>query len=114
MTDKLNDFEDLRSTSFEEYIKELKKPWESMQEDTNLAIEIIGEHHPEGNSIIKFVDRVDEEADDFIVQFPQWQSDLQNAFVKKYGTFEGKIVFHKIMMRLFETSRQNANEAVLH
>ena len=45
MSDKYDEFEQLRDTDFDEYIKELKKPWDSMEQDLELAMEIIERFH---------------------------------------------------------------------
>ena len=105
-TKLINSFDDL-----EGMIAELKTPWKTMEEDMNQALIIITKHAKTefdlGLVTIHLNDNDDAEA-----EFPQWQNEIESHFINQYGLKDGKLIFNKVLMRLFQLSK--GTEQQLH
>lgn len=39
------------------------------------------------------------------VIFPAWQSTVERTFINQYGLISGKLIFNKVLMRLYQLSK---------
>lgn len=97
-----------------ELINELKSPWKTMNDDMDTALRIIGNCAQSETQIelrqLQFLER--EPHRELTFRFPDWQAEIEQTFVQQYGLYTGKLVFNKVMMRLFQMSR--GTEPQLH
>ena len=102
----VSSFDDL-----EGMIAELKTPWKTMEEDMNQALIIISRHAKTefDLGLVTIHLNTDEDTE---LEFPDWQNEIEKHFVNQYGLNDGKLIFNKVLMRLFQMSR--GTEQQLH
>lgn len=92
---------------FDTFISELKRPWRTMEADMQLAYQIILQTHDDNEEVclldIRHVDN-----HEYQLQFPKWQQLVEASFIQQYGETQGRKIFHKVVMRLFQQSRNIA------
>ena len=92
---------------FDEYMTELKRPWRTMDSDMQLAYEIILQTHDEEDDVC-LLDIKRSAEDEYQLEFPKWQQLVELSLVNKYGEAQGRLIFQKVVMRLFQLSKNNA------
>ncbi len=101
-------------TDIEEFLITLKTPWKTMDSDMDTALGIITNHAKtefeiENGQLMTVIQQQDNEV---TVEFPAWQADVEKTFINQYGLIEGKLIFNKVLMRLFQMSK--GTEQPLH
>lgn len=101
-------------TDIEEFLKILKTPWKTMDSDMDTALGIIANHAKtefeiENRQQVTVMQRQD---NNVTFEFPEWQTDVKKTFINQYGLIEGKLIFNKVLMRLFQMSK--GTEQPLH
>ena len=96
---------------FDQYIAELKTPWKTMGPDIETALTIIGKHTEANEDIGNFeVLSVTVNGDETEISFPDWQDELEKAYIHQYGINNGRLIFKKVMMQLFLIARGTAQQ----
>jgi len=101
-------------TDLGEFLIKLKMPWKTMDTDMDTALGIITNHAKteieiETTQLMSAIQHPDGLVS---VEFPSWQSDVEKTFINQYGLIEGKLIFNKVLMRLFQISK--GTEQQLH
>lgn len=93
-----------------QYIAELKTPWLTMGPDMDMALSIITKHKRPGDGEPSSVEllSVSHDADETLIRFPDWQSEVEREFVRQYGLDNGRLIFKKVVMRLYQLSKGSA------
>lgn len=99
----IDNFQDLDG-----FIAELKTPWKTMGEDMDKALTIITNHARTEFDLGVITLRLDD--DDLDVEFPAWQDEIEKHFINRYGLKQGKLIFNKVLMRLFQMSKGAAQQ----
>jgi len=89
-------------TDLKAFVSELKTPWKTMGADMDTALTIIT-NHAKTEIELEALELISlrREKSDFNVEFPDWQSEVEKTFVHQYGLIDGKLIFNKVLMRLF-------------
>jgi hypothetical protein len=82
---------------FDLFISELKRPWGTMDQDMQLAYEIILQTHDEDEDDVCLLNIKHTDNDEYQLEFRQ------------YGEAQGRLIFQKVVMRLFQQSRNSAD-----
>lgn len=93
-------------TDLSAYVSELKTPWKTMGPDMDTAFKIIS-HHAKTELELELLS-VSAEGGELAITFPDWQSQMEKAFVEQYGLNNGRTIFNKVMMRLYLMSKGQA------
>ena len=97
----------------DEFISELKTPWKTMAADMETVFEIIGNCTDAKNDPGRLeLICLSAEQHSLSVIFPAWQATLERTFVNQYGLTGGKLIFNKVIMRLYQMSK--GTEQYLH
>jgi len=94
----------------EGFVAELKTPWKTMEADMDKVLTIITNHAKTEFDLGLIIIRLDENNMD--VEFPAWQNEIEKYFINQYGVNNGKLIFNKVLMRLFQMSK--GTEQQLH
>ena len=92
---------------FDAYLDELKRPWHTMDADMKLAYEIILQTHDEEDAVCLLDIRCSSQ-DEYQLEFPKWQQLVELSLIRKHGDAQGRLIFQKVVMRLFQLSKNNA------
>jgi hypothetical protein len=92
---------------FETYIDTLKEPWRTMDQDMQLAYEIILQTH-DADEKVCLLDITHAGDDEYHMHFPKWQELVESSLVQQYGDEQGRLIFQKVVMRLFQQTRNTA------
>ncbi len=100
-------------TDLDEFISELKTPWKTMAADMETVFEIIANCTDAKNDHGQ-LELISLSTDQHTLKviFPAWQSTLERTFVNQYGLINGKLIFNKVIMRLYQMSK--GTEQYLH
>lgn len=94
---------------FKEYLADLKAPWKTMNADIETALTIINTQ-PQINSksekLVFASISIQEKNTDLL--FPAWHSEVERVFIDQYGLDDGKRIFKKTVMRLYQMSKGTA------
>ncbi len=101
-------------TDLDEFLSNLKTPWKTMDSDMNTALGIITNHAKTEIEIetTQLLTAIEQTGDQISVEFPSWQSDVEKTFINQYGLIDGKLIFNKVLMRLFQIAK--GTEQQLH
>jgi hypothetical protein len=96
-------------TDLEQFVSELKMPWKTMDSDMDTALKIITNHAKtemdlEGLPLVS----ITAAGEALHIDFPDWQEDIEKTFIHQYGLREGRMIFNKVMMRLYLMSKGDA------
>ena len=96
-------------TDLGQFVSELKTPWKTMGTDMDTALTIIT-NHAKTEIELERLELVSIRLYDQSMQlnFPNWQSEVEQAFIDQYGLNHGKLIFNKVMMRLFLMAKGEA------
>ena len=104
MMDKNN--ENIESEhDFKEYLEEIKKPWKTMNQDIDKALEIISLTDNKSINPLLFSEELDNFKDHVTIHFPNWHDHIEAHFIEQYGTKEGSIIYDKVVMQLYKTAK---------
>ena len=92
------------SISFEEFLAEIKSPWQTMDQDMALAQRIISVHQDPSNTVPLFI-TTQQGTNEIQVSCPRWHQEVENALIDRYGQSRGRLIFNKVIMRLFQMAR---------
>ncbi|MGD8925413.1 MAG: hypothetical protein PVG20_01100 [Thioalkalispiraceae bacterium] len=93
-------------TDFDLFVLELKTPWKTMNHDMDTALKIITSHARFEMKLELLT--VSGNGDELEFDFPRWQTEMEKTFVDQYGLNQGKLIFNKVMMRLYLMSKGSA------
>ena len=111
-------YTDIRSLGagmdLEELISTLKRPWKTMNADMDTALTIISNHAKTEFDLeqMPLLNVMQESDDELYVEFPDWQQDIEDRFLHQYGLNQGRLIFNKVMMRLYQMAK--GTEQQLH
>ena len=93
------------------YVAELKTPWKTMAPDMNTAQTIISKH-AKTETELKAMDllSISDSEHETTISFPDWQSEVEKAFIHQYGLNSGRQIFKKVVMRLYLLSKGTAQQ----
>lgn len=94
---------------FKEYLADLKAPWKTMSADLETALTIINTQSQPNSDPAKLVFAsvsVEPKKTEFL--FPAWHSEVERVFINQYGLDDGKRIFKKTVMRLYQMSKGTA------
>jgi len=95
----------LSEYDFEEYLKEIKKPWKTMNRDIDKALEIISRAENRSINPLLFSEQLDNFNDQVTVHFPNWHDHIEEHFIQQYGKEEGSAIYDKVVMQLYKTAK---------
>ena len=96
---------------FQAYIADLKAPWKTMGADLETALSIINTQSKTVTELEKLqVVSASSNQQETELQFPDWQSAVEKAFVEQYGLDGGKRIFKKIIMHMYQLSKGTAQQ----
>ena len=105
-------FNDLRliqsGTDLDIFVAELKTPWKTMGPDMDTALKIITNHAKTEMELELLT--VTADGGELELSFPNWQTQVEQAFVDQYGLHDGKLIFNKVIMRLYLMSKGQAQQ----
>lgn len=87
------------------YIKALKTPWQTMQHDISLALEIIRAEVEQPIQQVALLDKVEHVENEIHFSFPDWHAPVEAHFVAQYGKAQGSFIFDKVLMQLFKRAQ---------
>lgn len=93
---------------FDSFISELKQPWGTMEQDMQLAYEIILQTHDEDEDAVCLLNLKHTDEDEYQLEFPKWQQLVESRLIRQYGETHGRLIFQKVVMRLFQQSKNSA------
>ncbi len=101
-------------TDLDEFLTKLKTPWKTMDSDMDTALGIITNHAKTEFEIetTQLMSVMKQQGGQISIEFPSWQADVEKAFINQYGLIDGKLIFNKVLMRLFQISK--GTEQQLH
>ena len=101
-------------TDLKAFVSELKTPWKTMDSDMDTALGIITNHAKTEIELetTQLMTIIQLEGNQVSIEFPSWQTDVEKAFIHQYGLIEGKLIFNKVLMRLFQIAK--GTEQQLH
>ncbi len=94
---------------FNSFISELKRPWSTMEQDMQLAYEIILQTHDEDEDAVCLLNIRHTDNDEYLLEFPKWQQLVESRLIRQYGEAHGRLIFQKVVMRLFQQSKNSAS-----
>ena len=94
---------------FDLFISELKRPWGTMEQDMQLAYEIILQTHDEEEDDVCLLNIKHTDNDEYQLEFPKWQQLVESSLIRQYGESQGRLIFQKVVMRLFQQSKNRAD-----
>jgi len=98
-------------TDLKEFVSELAAPWKTMTADMDTALTIITNHAKTEIELERLdLFSVSAEKNVLQIEFPDWQKEAEKIFVHQYGLMSGKLIFNKVLMRLFLISRGAAQQ----
>jgi len=94
---------------FKEYLADLKAPWKTMSADLETALTIINtQPQINANPEELVFATVSVQAKKTELLFPAWHSEVERVFIDQYGVDDGKRIFKKTVMRLYQMSKGTA------
>jgi len=94
---------------FKEYLADLKAPWKTMSVDIETALTIINTPSQTTTDPAKLVfASISVEPNKTEFHFPAWHSEVERIFIDQYGLDNGKRIFKKTVMRLYQMSKGTA------
>jgi len=88
------------------FVSELKTPWKTMSSDMETALKIITNHARTEMDLELLT--LSKDGEEIELTFPDWQTQMEKTFVEQYGLNKGRMVFNKVMMRLYLMSKGQA------
>jgi len=94
-------------TDLDELLNKLKTPWKTMDSDMDTALGIITNHAKTEfeSKKVQLINIAQRHDGDISIKFPGWQADIEKTFIHQYGLIDGKLIFNKVLMRLFQMSK---------
>jgi len=101
------------NVDIDELLNTLKTPWKTMNSDMDTARTIISNHAKteieiKSAPLLSFIGQ----GNDIEITFPSWQGDVEKTFLHQYGLIDGKLIFNKVLMRIFQLAK--GTEQQLH
>ena len=93
--------------NLKQYIADLKAPWSTMAPDMDTAIEVINRYAKVDEIDLLSIDDSESGAQ---IRFPDWQSEIERIYILQYGLADGRRVFKKVIMRLYQLSKGSAQQ----
>lgn len=96
-------------TDLNQFVSELETPWKTMGADMDTALKIITNHAKTEMELEKVeLMTINYQQHAYSIKFPDWQSEVEKTFVHQYGLMSGKLIFNKVLMRLFLMAKGKA------
>ena len=101
----------INDNEFKSFIAELKAPWKTMGTDMDTALNIICKHSGNNQELdsIELISVSDGQPAPQLT-FPDWQSEVEKAFIHQYGPADGRQIFKKVVMRIYQLSKGTASQ----